>query len=79
MTNMKSRDALGIRNNYLYAGSRRGEKQNVIMAILLDYGARKEISYRRMKSCFRFQASNADEGMHLGIIRRYNLGGRVKS
>lgn len=47
------------------------------MAILLDYGARKKISYRRTKSCFGFQASNADEGMHLEIIR-YNLGDELR-
>lgn len=50
----------------------------MIMAILLVYGARKKISYRGMKSCFGFQAGNADEGMHLGIIRRYNLGDELR-
>lgn len=48
------------------------------MAMLIVYGARKKIGYRRMKSCFGFQASNADEGMHLGIVRRYNLGDELR-
>lgn len=55
------------------------EENNVIMTILFVYGKCEKISYRRMKSCFRFQPSNADEGMHLGIIRRYNLGDELRA
>jgi len=66
-------DVLCIRNNYLRASFKRGEKRNAIMAISLAYSACKKISYWRTKSCFGFQASNTDEGIHLRIIRHYNL------
>lgn len=51
----------------------------MITAILLIYGLREETSCRRTKNCFRFQAGNADEGTHLGIIRRYNLGDELRA
>jgi len=42
--------------------------------ISLAYGACKKIRYYwRTKSCFGFQASNTDEGIHLRIIQHYNL------
>ena len=50
----------------------------MIMATLLAHGVRKKISWLRMKSYFRFQAGNADEEMHLGIIRHYNLGDELR-
>jgi hypothetical protein len=51
---------------------------NAIM-ILPARGARKKLVARGAGSCFRFQTCIADEGTHLGIIRRYNLGDELRA
>jgi len=47
--------------------------------ILPARGARKKLVARGAGSCFRFQTCIADEGTHLGIIRRYNLGDELRA